>query len=364
MAGYVVRSLAQLASEARSALAQAVQGTASRLLPNVWRVEGKVLALLGFEHEQRRAFLYDQIFASTAGERWLARHGFELGLAPAPAASAIGIVIVAATPGTVVPAGLRFGRGDGAIYTTLAAETATGTTVALTVEADLAGAAGNADPGIRLTLADPDEALEGLDTEAVVGPEGLAGGGDPEALESFRARVLARKRRPPQGGAAPDYETWTREALLQVDRVWVDSFNNDARSVWVAFTVTDQPDGIPTPGQVAVVQNYINDAVRRPVTARAYAVAPARLPVPVTIRGLTPDTLDVRQSVDEEVNATFADLAEPGRPSGATVFSRSWLTEAVARAVGEDRHEILSPVNDIEVPPGFIPVWGGIAYTD
>ena len=88
MAGYTVRTLAQLAAEAKGAFVQSVQGTAAKLWPGAWRVESKVMALVGFEMEQRRAWLVRQQFASTADRPWLIRHGFELGLQPDAAVAA------------------------------------------------------------------------------------------------------------------------------------------------------------------------------------------------------------------------------------------------------------------------------------
>lgn len=364
MAGYVVRSLAELAAEAKGAFVQAVQGTASKLLPNVWRVESKVLSLLGFEMEQRRAWLYDQIFASRADAVWLARHGFELGLTQTPASVAAGTILVQASNGLVVPAGLRFTAGTNAAYTTLAGGTASGNVVALPVEADVAGAAGNLAAGFPLTLIADGIAPAGLGPSAVVDEAGLGGGAEAETREAFRARILARKRNPPQGGSAFDYGTWAAEALGPgiLRRAYVDSFANDARSVWLCFTVTDQLDGIPTAAQVALVQAYCDDPVRRPVTARVFALAPIALPVVVAVSGLSPDTHDVRLSVEEEIQATFADRAEVGT-STAAVFSRSWIDEAISRAVGESRHDLIAPATSVIATAGYLPVLGSVSYT-
>lgn len=364
MAGYSMRSLAQLAAEAKGAFVQAVQGTSTKLLPNVWRVESKVLALLGFEMEQRRAWLVRQLFASTADEVWLRRHGFELGLTRAPASAALGKIVVEATPGLVVPSGLQFSRDDGVTFTTLVGATAFGSSATLTLQADEAAEDGNTAAGAALTLVDVGNAPAGLSQSATVDAAGLGGGADPEPLERFRARVLARKRQPPQGGSALDYVTWAREALAAVDRVFVDCFQNDARSVWVCFTVTDQPNGIPTAAQVAVVQDYVNDPVRRPVTARAFATGPLPGDVNVLIGGLSPDTPDIRDAIATELAAVFVDRAEPGTPSADFVLSASWIHEAVSRATGEDRHRLVTPAADLTFTAGVLPVLGVIDYTD
>ncbi|WP_375455651.1 baseplate J/gp47 family protein [uncultured Methylobacterium sp.] len=363
MAGYEVRTLASLSSGISLFFTQSLPGAIALVLPNTFRVIGKVLALLGQEHELRRAWLYDQIFASRAGALWLARHGFELGLAQEPASAASGTILAASSHGLVVPEGLVFVSGSGATYTTLAGATTTGNVVALPVEADAAGAAGNLGAGFPLTLAPNQDVPDGFGPSAAVDGAGLAGGAGAETLEGFRARILRRKRAPPQGGSALDYATWAEEALGPgiLRRAYVDSFLNDTRSVWLCFTVTDQPDGIPSDAQVALVQAYCDDPVRRPVTARVFALKPLRLPVDVAISGLSPDTLDVRAAVEDEILATFADRAEVGT-STAVGFSRSWIDEAISRATGEDRHELAAPATTVIVTAGYLPVPGAIAY--
>ncbi|MCJ2141861.1 baseplate J/gp47 family protein, partial [Methylobacterium sp. E-066] len=224
------------------------------------------------------------------------------------------------------------------------------------------------DGGTALTLVDVDDAPAGFGgagtVDAAADGSGLAGGADAEETEAFRARVLARKRRLAQGGNSGDWEEWVREALgATVDRVFVDSFQNDARAVWVAFTVTDQPGGIPTLAQIAIVQAYIGDPVRRPVQARAYAVPLTPVPVPVAIGALDPDTPAIRASIAAELAAVFADRAEPGRPAAPFVLSRSWLDEAVSRATGEDSHDLNGPVGDPVFTAGQMPVYADPTYS-
>lgn len=365
MAGYSLRPLAELATQARGFFTQTIPGAIASVWANTFTVLGKVLALLGFETELRRRWLFDQIFASTADELWLERHGFELGLSRRPASAASGTITLDATPGLDVPAGLIFTRQDGLTYTTGAGATAAGNSVTLPLEADLSGSAGNLDPGATLAL-DPAQEVDGLGNQGIVDAEGLAGGADREPLETFRGRVLRRKRTVAQGGSRSDYATWVEEALGadNVAAVFVDSFANDARSVWVAFTVIDQPNGIPTDAQIAAVQRYVDDPVRRPVTARVFAVQLSLLPVPVQVQGLTPDTLDIRLSLEAELAAEFVDRGLPGKPGAAAIFAKSWLDEAISRAVGEDRHGLALPLADVSVPAGFLPVLGPVTYTD
>ncbi|GJD51077.1 hypothetical protein OPKNFCMD_3828 [Methylobacterium crusticola] len=368
MAGYSIRALADLSRAARSYFTGAAGGAVASVWANTFTVFAKVLGLLTYEHELRRRWLSRQIFASTADELWLARHAFELGLAQGAGVAALGSVTAAATPGLAIPAGLTFVRDDGLTYTTLARAIAAGPTVTLYVEADAVGEAGNAPAGTVLALSPDTAAPDGLGAGGTVDADedggGLSGGVDPEDLESLRARVLARKREPPHGGSARDYAAWLAAALPGVVRaVFVDAYANDARSVWVVFTVADQPDGIPSAGQVTIAQAYLDDPVRRPVTARVFVAAPAPVAVSVAIGGLTPDTPDIRAAIAAELAAVFVDRAEPGRPTlGPFVLSASWLNEAVSRATGEDRHRLVSPSGDLTFGAGQYPVLGAVSY--
>ncbi len=289
--GYDIRPLATLASQARGFFTQAIPGAVVRLWANTFTVIGKVLALLDFEHELRRQYLYNQLFASTAAYQWLTRHGFELGLVPDSGTAATGSISATwSGDADIVPAGTQFERADGATYSTVAATPASGETVTLVIQADEAGAAYNVDAGDTLAIIETNAVPISLggsgSADATVLAPGIAGGVDPEDVETFRARVLYRKRNPPQGGSAPDYVEWAGEALDAVKNVYVDSFANDARSVWLCFTVTDQANGIPTAAEVAAVQAYVSDPVRRPITARVFATAPTESTSPIAIHEL------------------------------------------------------------------------------
>ena len=363
MAGYSVRSLAELSTQARGFFTQTIPGAIASVWANTFTVVGKVIALLNFEHELRRRWLFQQMFASTADDTWLERHAFELGLTRQPAAKAFGHVAFVTIAGTVIPSGIVLTRADGATFRTISGATATGPSTDLPVEAVEPGVLGNSDVGAVLTR-DPTLILPGFAATGVVDGDKLSGGADREKLEALRARVLARKRQIPNGGSAADYMEWVREALPTVKDVYVDSFANDQRSVWVLFTVTDQPNGVPSTAQLTTVQAYVDDLMRRPITARVFVVAPSVQEVSVTIRSLNPDTPDTRAAIEAELEALFEDRAEPGRPSGAFSFSRSWINEAVSRATGEDRHVLALPATDLVFTAGNMPVLGSIFYTD
>ncbi|MCJ2143746.1 baseplate J/gp47 family protein, partial [Methylobacterium sp. E-066] len=189
MAGYSVRSLTELSQAARKYFTQSIDGAVASVWANTFTVLAKVLALVGQGLELRRAWLVRQLFASTADRLWLIRHGFELDLQPFPADTALGSATFPAAPGVAVPAGLQFARADGATFTSVAAVTPTGSTVSLSIEADVAGSAGNTDGGTALTLVDVDDAPAGFGgagtVDAAADGSGLAGGADAEETEAF-----------------------------------------------------------------------------------------------------------------------------------------------------------------------------------
>ena len=347
--GYSIRTLATLGQQARLFFTQAVPGALVSLWANTFTVLGKVLALLDFEHELRRQWLFRQLFASTADVVWLTRHGFELGIVPDAGTAASGTV-TSPCSGLVepIPAGTQFKRADGATYSTIAATPApTGATVDLILQADAVGAAYDVDPGNTLALVIASGVPFQLGAQATVDAAGLTGGVDAEDIETFRARVLYRKRNPPQGGSIPDYVEWTGQALASVRNVYVDSFANDSRSVWVCFTVSDQPNGIPTPAQVATVQAYVDDPVRRPVTARVFATAPTSVDVPIMIRNFAPDTPDTRAAVAAEIAALQLDEIEPSTPSTPFTLYLEIIEAAINRATGVKAFTLVSPPADI-----------------
>ncbi len=359
---YEVPSLASLSARARTLFSQSITGAVVSIWPNTFTVVAKVLAAIGFEIHLRIAWLTRQMFASTADDEWLDRHGFELGLARIPAQRGVGAVTLTADAGVVIPAGVTYRRSDGAVFRSRNSAVG-GIGIAVPFEAVAPGYASNADPATPLELVD-NGGIPSLSAAAVVGANGIFGGSDREPKESFRARVLARKRNPPQGGSRTDWEAWTKEVDPAITRVFVDSFVNDTRQVWVSFLRNDRVNGIPNSGDVAAVQAYISNPVRRPITARVTAVAPVAVPVNVTIAGLKPDTVAARGAITAELASVFAEKSTPATPSQSSVFYREWIGEAISRASGETSHTLSAPTGNTTLSTSpQIAVLGTVTFT-
>ena len=372
-----IQSLDQLSQWTRGLFAGAVRGAVVSIWPNTWYVLGKVLALIAQAFYQRVGWLYKQQFLSTAtSAAVINRHGYELGLAPIGAIAASGTaantLLVAASTGSplVVPQGVQFERSDGVTFSTRWAVTTTGATVDLPLAADVAGENGNTIAGELLTLVYPDDNPQ-LGLSVTVDTGGLGGGADAETKEEFRARALLKKRNPPNGGSVADWQKWAYASASAVNGVWVDSFVDDARRVWICFVRSDRTGGIPTSGDVAALLASLMNCNQRPITARPTVVAPTPAPVTVTLTRLVPDSTVVRAAIAVELQALFATYAPvgngayvaPATPNAAFVLPADWIDAAIARAPGLSSFTRVAPSGDITyTTPGQMPAYQAPGY--
>lgn len=357
---YQIPSLATLGARAWAAFRAELFGTDALAKPNTLAVHAKVLALVLRPVHERLAWLYRQIFASTADAEHLERrHGYELGMPRKAAGRAAGPIETTGTPLATYPAGVRFLAGS-ALYLATAAATADGAgDVTFQVRAQSAGAAGNLDAGATLTVADPGT-WPALGPTVTVAAGGLGGGADLEDLEVYRARILDRKRSEPQGGSYGDYERWARE-VPGVLRAWAAPATGDPGVIALFFTFADRTNGIPEAGDVAAVEAYL--AARRQIRRGLMVAAPTAVPVAVTISDLDPDTVAVRGAISDALVALFAGpRIRPGLPGDPFTLSRSWIGEAVSRAAGEAAHVLTLPAADATFTAGQMPVLGVVTF--
>ena len=355
---FIPRTIAAISASIRGDMRRELPGTDALVWPNTLSVFSKVVAMANHLIEQRAAWIYRQIFASTADRQHLERHAFEFGLARKPASRASGVVLTTGTPGAVYAAGLAFSSGADIYRTILPATAAENGDIFLTVRSEKSGAATNRDVGETLTLIDVALAPS-LGTTATVTTGGIGGGADVESDDELRARVLDRKRRPPQGGATSDYEQFAL-AVPGVVKAWAWSFANGPGTVGVWFLFAGRPNLVPTQQDALTVQAAIE--ARRMVRASLSVAAPIPSPVDVTISGLSRDTVDARAAIEASLREMLYDRGKPGVAAEAFVLSRSWIAEAISHAIGEDRHVLASPLVDVVFTGGEYPVLGTVTY--
>lgn len=310
----------------------------------------RALALSEFDIWLYQRRLAEGLMPDTATDEMLDRHADNWGVPRLPATAAVGSVTIAGTDGAVLPIGIEMRSVEGAIFATTALATIAGGTAAVPVLASAAGAAGNQAAGVELTFITPVDGA--LPQSALVAAGGLTGGADAEGDDALRARVLARIRQRPHGGAAFDYEEWARAASAEVAQVAV--YGNWAGLGTVAVVIGMRGPRAPSDEERAAIAAYM--APLRPVTVDLQVLAAVPVAVDITLT-LSPDTVQTRAAVDAAL-ATF--FANDGRIGQA--LPRSRISEAISSAAGEYSHVLTVPAADVALAPTQLPVLGTLTF--
>lgn len=371
-------TLKRLLEQTRTSFRSNLKGTDAWVWPNNVYASAKVVSGGLFAAFNYMAYVKRQMFAWSAPDiESLREHGIEFQIPQKPAAPARGSVVFTVNSNVTVLTGARLRRGDGLEFL-VEAGGVLNTTGTLTVPVVSAGdgKAFNTDGGASLQIISGVTSSGSPAPIAVVQADGITLGADVEGMESYRQRILFRKRNPPHGGAPADYVLWAGEVpgvSFQADRptVFVERLWAGNGSVRVFPLMYDlYADGVPSAGDVARVRDHI--APLQPAGANVTIAAPNRVVVPVTIQGMVPNTPEVQDAVRVELQDTFRRLS---RPAGSDAqfgsmpylaspfsFSLSWIWQAVANASGEQRHKIVSPSADIPLVAGDMAVLGTVTF--
>lgn len=356
--GFKIDSLKEVVERARNAFRAELPGSDAWVWPNNIYVTAKVIGGMVWMLMGYLKWIDKQRFAMTATGENLLRHGAEYGLSIKAPTFARGNVIVSSdTYPLTIGVGTQFTRDDGAVYNSTVAvdlDRYSGRAT-IPVMAAASGNTSNAVYGTPLTCS-----LSAV-TSAVVDDFGLGQGTNGETMEQFRQRILDRKRQPPQGGAAFDYDSWAKE-VPGVTRVFVQplAFGPGTVGVWFLMDGT-YANGIPQPADVTAVQAYIDG--KKPATANVIVQAPIADCIDVLISDLSPNTQATREAVAAELKAFFNREAFVGTEGQKFTLYSSWLWTAVSNASGEKHHRVISPPDDIEFLPGTMPCLRSVRFT-
>lgn len=301
------------------------------------------------------------LFASTAqGQDLLDKAAF-YGIFPAAATFATGSVTATGTNGSVVPAETILVVDGDQRYRVTAGGTVASGTVTVTVEAVLAGEAGNQEAGAPLV---PESPVTGVDSDSfVVAAGGLTNGNDQQDVEAVRTRLLLNRREPPQGGADQDYIAWAL-AVPGVTRVWIfdgaSAGGNGPGTVVVRFVRDGDASIFPDAGEVTAVQTYLDS--QRPVTAEVTAAAPTSLAVDFTFTSLSPNTAEVQAAIEAELADLLLREGEPGDGSGRGTIRLSAIRTAVGLAEGLDDYVMSVPSANVVPGIGQLPQLGTVTF--
>ena len=314
----------------------------------------RIIAGLAHGLYGRLAWISEQVHPLTSAIEGLLLHGRTYLVVRKLPSKASGVVILEAADTAIMEKDTEIIRSDGVSFVSTGEVAAVGGFVAVPVLASNYGVGSNTPSGVQVKLVQP---VVGIAASGVVGDGSLTGGSDEEGVEAYRARIVERIQKPPQGGAGLDYERWAKE-VAGVTRVWVAKNEMGLGTVTVRFMMDDTyADGLPLVGDVARVQEYIDAENRRPVTAVFYAAAPVGIPLDIEITNLSPVTSEVKVAIEAELADMIRRIATP---SGIIPLSKIW--EAVSVATGEDSHLIASPLESIPHEIGRIAILGAVSY--
>ena len=280
----------------------------------------------------------DQIFVSTSSDENLDLHGTEVGVDRREATASSGTVQATGVDASVIPIGAELVDGNGQTYETTESVAIAGGVASVAVESVTFGSATNQLTGVNLNFVSP---AAGVDTLTTVEAPGIEGGADRESDESYRDRIIERKRRPIQCGTASDYEQWALE-VPDVTRAFVFPQEDGVGTVRVRFMMDDKyANGIPQPVDVAAVE--ANIMAQMPINVDLFVSAPVPVTQDIDVR-VSPFNPDVVSAVEAELNDLFQRDTVPG---GELLISR--IREAVSNAPGEENNIVDNPTTDVTV---------------
>ena len=301
-----------------------------------------------------------QKFAATADEEALVVDGAQYGLTKKPADFARGTIPVTGENGSVLPVDTLWQRGDGIEYRVTAEATIVDGAANVSIMAVEAGKAGNADPGVLLTLG---ESVEGINPTAVVGAAGLRMGADIEDLEVFRGRVLVRKRRPPAGGNKYDYVAWAGNISGVLD-AWTVSCGQGPGTTDLVVLADAEITGSVVPGAelLATIRAAIVDLA--PDNVKFLRVLAPELKELICSLSVIPNTAAVKAAVTAELADLVARAAEasPRLVDPVLVVPLTQINEAISLAAGETNHLLTLPAADFTCSAYQLPVLGEITW--
>lgn len=301
------------------------------------------------------AWLADQLLPDRAEWEMLVRWGSLREVYPLSAYGASGEVTVTGQPGALVRSGEALTRSDGWEYVTSQTMNldATGQAVVPVISTQ-AGYDGNAVKNTQLRFA---RSIPGVAPQATVVV--IGGGADAENIASYRERVIFRWRNPPQQGALHDYVAWAREANPAVTRAWAYRNEMGANTVTVRFVTDQSPDG-PIPDSVLIDLVYAHIREKMPATPDLFVVGPLTRTVDVML-SILPDTPEIRSAAELEIRDWF--ISDIDLEPGGTVY-RSRLSEAISKTPGERAHTLHSPLWDVPMSTGELPLLGNLTWSN
>jgi uncharacterized phage protein gp47/JayE len=383
---YARKTLAQIRSDAMADIAAALQGSDPLLRYAALKIIGVVLAGMTNEEYGYLDWIAKQTNPFTADGEYLEAWGALKKVYRKDAVAASLTATFTGTAGKPLDDGTAVVRSDGTTYTTSGTQVVVGTSVSVTIVADVAGSAGNADPGSVVSLG---VAVDGIQSTGAI-TDTVSSGADIEEIEDYRARVLAKYQQPPQGGSAPDYVEWA-EGVPGVTRAWCAPNGFGAGTVVVYVMLDDAqedhngfpqgtngvsqndrgPGGAPRAVVATGDQLVVADAIvsLEPATALVWICGPIQNVISFAMSGTTGWSTAIRNAVKSSISDVFF---RNGSPLSGTI-DRSDINTAIGAIAGTAGFVITSITGVINGTPttypgnitgsfGSLPVLGDVDF--
>jgi uncharacterized phage protein gp47/JayE len=222
---------------------------------------------------------------------------------------------------------------------------------------DGSGAVGNLPIGEPLDWVNPHPRLSSTAVVASIDVEAV----DKEPVEDYRARILRRWQRPPQGGAYADYRIWAEEPE-SILRAYPYTGEPGEVDIYIEVVDSIDEDGLAGSTQIAealaaVELDEEGLATRRPVTAAVNVFSITRSAFDLQIVGLLPDTSATRAAIEAAVDEHLRSrepyivgLSTPPRADRVSQIGCAGVVHDLASANGASVNAvILIDINDEQI---------------
>jgi uncharacterized phage protein gp47/JayE len=250
------------------------------------RADGTASVVEGLYQHQN--YIQRQLFAQTADEAYLYIHAEEVDVPRAPSGRASGSVKATSNVEITLSENQKITDGKGHFYTvTHAVLLAANHETIVSVEADQMGAAWNFS-GDQMIWVSPPAGLRGTANVISIG-----GGTDVEEVETWRERILTRKRLGSHRDRALDIETDLKE-VPGVKHVYVYPKRRGLGSMDVAITAAGNPPAPPSPALISAAQLVLDATTGFWADSRIYSPTIQLIDVSAAISGTGVDLEEVR----------------------------------------------------------------------
>ena len=208
-----------------------------------------------------------------------------------------------------------------------------------------------------LTLQSP---LAGVNDDAHVNFEELAGGTDQETDDQLRTRFLERVQNPVAHFNVAEITTKAKE-INGVTRVFVQEITPEVGQVTIYFTRDNDENIIPTAPEIAAVKNQIL-TIKPANTADADVIVLAPDPVPVNFvfGSISPNTAAMKDSVQANLLQFFLEKTSVGEDVLSVAYNSAIFQTVDSSGQRIESFTLSAPVGNIAVVSGEIATLGTV----